>query len=123
MAFYSVVVAQARTIEIVGNRVEFAFSANQRTLREQVEQNKAWLESMALQSGGRKVTVVASQDASVAAPAGGSASAPGASSASDDKKAALKQQALADKGVQAMLEVFPAELRDVEEIEQTTTKK
>jgi len=28
----------------------------------------------------------------------------------------LKQQALADSGVQAMLEVFPAEIRDVEEM-------
>jgi len=116
MAFYSMVVAQARTIEIVGNRVEFAFSANQRALREQVEQNKAWLESMALQSGGRKVTVTASQDASVAAPAGQDASAAAGEAAANDRKAELKQQALADKGVQAMLEVFPAEIRDVEEM-------
>ena len=33
-----------------------------------------------------------------------------------EKKAALKAQALADSGVQAMLEVFPAEIRDVEEM-------
>ena len=111
MAFYSVVVAQARTIEIVGNRVEFTFSSNQRTLREQVEQNKTWLESMALQGGGRKVTVTASQDA---APAPGAASE--SASPANEKNAALKQQALADKGVQAMLEVFPAEIRDVEEM-------
>ena len=29
---------------------------------------------------------------------------------------ALREQALADAGVQAMLEVFPAEIRDVEEM-------
>jgi len=33
-----------------------------------------------------------------------------------DNKSALREQALADAGVQAMLEVFPAEIRDVEEM-------
>ena len=33
-----------------------------------------------------------------------------------DKKTTLRDQALADAGVQAMLEVFPAEIRDVEEM-------
>ena len=32
------------------------------------------------------------------------------------KKSALKEQALADPGVQALFEVFPAEIRDVEEM-------
>ena len=31
-------------------------------------------------------------------------------------KTALREQAMADAGVQAMLEVFPAEIRDVEEM-------
>ena len=35
---------------------------------------------------------------------------------SADKKSALREQALADAGVQTMLEVFPAEIRDVEEM-------
>ena len=34
-----------------------------------------------------------------------------------DRKAELKQQALADSSVQAMLDVFAAEIRDVEEID------
>jgi hypothetical protein len=33
-----------------------------------------------------------------------------------DRKSALRVQALADAGVQAMLDVFPAEIRDVEEM-------
>ena len=33
-----------------------------------------------------------------------------------DKKSALREQAMADAGVQALLEVFPAEIRDVEEM-------
>ena len=33
-----------------------------------------------------------------------------------DRQTALKAQALADPGVQSLLEVFPAEIRDVEEM-------
>ena len=32
------------------------------------------------------------------------------------KKTELREQALADAGVQALLDVFPAEIRDVEEM-------
>jgi DNA polymerase-3 subunit gamma/tau len=125
VAFYNMVVAQARTIDIGADRIEFTFSANQRALREQVEQNKAWLESLALQAGGRRFTVVATQDSSTTPtpePRASSQESRAASlesrvpSTESEKKAALKQQALADSAVQAMLEVFPAEIRDVEEM-------
>jgi DNA polymerase-3 subunit gamma/tau len=129
VAFYSMVVAQARTIDVGADRILFTFSANQRALKEQVEQNKAWLESMAVQAGGRRV-VSAIQDGSASAPVATERSLespvtspqsvtspePPASSPQADRKAALKAQALADSGVQAMLEVFPAEIRDVEEM-------
>jgi hypothetical protein len=36
--------------------------------------------------------------------------------AGNERKNALKEQALADAGVQALLSVFPAEIRDVEEM-------
>jgi hypothetical protein len=39
-----------------------------------------------------------------------------AQSGEADRKSALKEEALADAGVQALLEVFPAEIRDVEEM-------
>jgi DNA polymerase-3 subunit gamma/tau len=126
IAFYNMVVAQARTIEISNDRIEFTFSANQRALREQVEQNKVWLEATAMQAGGRKLTVTAAQDGSSSPPsaAAGPQSSAGSPSSEQprggspeaDRKAALKEQALADSGVQAMLEVFPAEIRDVEEM-------
>jgi hypothetical protein len=64
---------------------------------------------------GRKIGVagvLVEAEAAPVAPAG----SPGAAAAPPDKKAELRQQALADAGVQAMLEVFPAEIRDVEEI-------
>jgi hypothetical protein len=106
--FYNMVVAQAQKIEIAGDRVTFTFSANQRALRDQFEQNRTWLETTAAQAGGRKIAVSAVQTEAAAAAAG---AAP-----QDDKKAELRKQAMADAGVQAMLEVFPAEIRDVEEI-------
>jgi hypothetical protein len=119
VVFYQTVVAQAQRIEVTGDRVTFTFSPTQKTLREMFEQNRAWLESIALQATGRKFTVAAAQ-ADAAAPAvpaaAGELSATSESQKKADKKTALREQALADAGVQTMLEVFPAEIRDVEEM-------
>ncbi|MBI3492170.1 MAG: DNA polymerase III subunit gamma/tau [Acidobacteria bacterium] len=109
--FYNMVVAQAQKIEAAGDRVTFTFSPAQRALREQLEQNRAWLESLAQQAAGRKITIVGVQTDASATPAPNESAQKAA-----DKKSALREQALADAGVQAMLEVFPAEIRDVEEI-------
>jgi DNA polymerase-3 subunit gamma/tau len=106
---YNMVVAQAQKIEIAGDRVTFTFSAGQRALRHQFEQNRTWLESTAQQAGGRKIAVSAVQTEAASAPAGGA-------TPQEDKKAELRKQAMADAGVQAMLEVFPVEIRDVEEM-------
>jgi len=75
---------------------------------------------------GRKVTVTSVQGDGPAVPAApATASGNGekvqaeskpADKPAADKKAALRQQALADAGVQALLEVLPAEIRDVEEM-------
>jgi DNA polymerase-3 subunit gamma/tau len=108
--FYNTVVAQAQTIEVTSDRVTFTFSATQKTLREMFEQNRAWLESLAQQVAGRRVTVTSGNGVENAA------AAPAEPAAAPDRKAALRDQALADAGVQALLEVFPAEIRDVEEM-------
>jgi DNA polymerase III subunit gamma/tau len=108
--FYNTVVAQAQKIEVAGDKITFAFAANQRALKEMFEQNRAWLESIAQQASGRRIAVSASHtDAAAPAPDADAAKAA-------DKKNALREQALADAGVQAMLDVFPAEIRDVEEM-------
>ncbi len=106
-------VAQAQKIEVAATRVSFTFSATQRTLRDVFEQNRPWLESLAQQVTGRQIAVTSVQSAE-----------PGASGArpvveapvKTDRKSTLKEQALADASVQALLEVFPAEIRDVEEL-------
>jgi DNA polymerase III subunit gamma/tau len=122
--FYGTVVAQAQKIEFGGGKVTFTFSANQNALRAMFEQNRAWLESVAEKLAGRKIVVdslqVGSESAGAPAGAGGTADNPaaagGAPSNRQDRKSALKQQAMADAGVKALLEVFPAEIRDVEEM-------
>jgi len=110
--FYNVVAAQAQKIEVSADRVTFSFSANQRHLRDQFEQNRGWLESMAQQISGRTIAFSStlSEPSVAASPPRTDGERPA------DRKASLKEQALADAGVQTMLEVFPAEIRDVEEM-------
>jgi hypothetical protein len=107
--FYNTVVAQAQKIDVGADRVTFTFSANQRALKDMFDQNRAWLESIAQQASGRRIIVGAAQTDAPPAPDAEATKAA-------DKKSALREQALADAGVQAMLEVFPAEIRDVEEM-------
>ena len=115
--FYNTVVAQAQKIEVAGDRMTFTFSPMQRALRDQFEQNRGWLESIAQQASGRRIVVSSVQPESDSP---GPQAAEGASGAAADaartKKSALREKALADAGVQALLEVFPAEIRDVEEM-------
>jgi DNA polymerase-3 subunit gamma/tau len=120
VVFYNTVVAQAQKIDVTSGRVTFTFSPSQRTLRDMFEQNRGWLESVAEKLTGGKVAVDSTQSdapaSSTAGAAPGSTAAAADKSDGVDKKSALKEQALADAGVQAMLEVFPAEIRDVEEM-------
>jgi len=110
--FYNMVVAQAQKIEVAADRVTFTFSPNQRALRDTFEQNRSWLESIAQQVAGRRIAA-----ACVLGAASEAAAPPAAEDrTAADKKSALRQQALADAGVQTMLEIFPAEIRDVEEM-------
>jgi DNA polymerase III subunit gamma/tau len=116
--FYNMAVAQAQKIEVAGDRVTFTFSPAQRALRDGFEQNHAWLEALAQQVAGRRIAVAAVQAAQGAAaePPAAVGAPPVADQQAADKKSALRQQALADAGVQTMLDVFPAEIRDVEEM-------
>jgi DNA polymerase-3 subunit gamma/tau len=108
--FYNMVVAQAQRIEVAGDRVTFTFAPNQRTLRDTFEQNRSWLESIGQQVAGRRLVFAAQTQSEASGPTAESAEKP------PDKKAVLREQALADAGVQTMLEMFPAEIRDVEEM-------
>ena len=119
--FFNAVVAQAYRIEVTPGRVVFAFLANQKVPRSQAEENRDWLATLATQTLGQEttvqVTVTAPAEpgeapaAPVAAPAAAPRTPPVA--ASDDQ---LRQEALADPGVQALFEIFPVERTKIEEI-------
>jgi DNA polymerase-3 subunit gamma/tau len=114
--FYGMVVAQAQRIEFDVDRIVFAFAPAHRLLKDQFEQNRAWLESIAGRLAGRKVRVMASSGPNGDPDKGAAAGAPGharperaAGEASD-----LKTQAMA--GLKELAEVFPLEIRDVEKL-------
>ena len=111
--FHGTVVAQAQRIDLADDhRLVFTFTAAQRTLAAQVEQNRGWLEEMASQAAGRKVTVVAERSGADPQP-----SPPPAPAAATDGADDLREGVLDNQVVQAMLDVFGAEIRDVEKIE------
>jgi len=159
--FHGTVVAQAQRVEVDDRRVTFVFTAAQRTLAQQVDNSRPWLEAMATRTMGRKMTVGARKVAGPG-PAVTASSEPGDAAearqptletvtsreppadaepppptepppdldlspvqptgpvtepaqptkTSDD----LLSQAMGDQAVQTMLEVFPAEINDVEEL-------
>ena len=111
MFFYNTVVAQAQKIEFGPDRVTFTFLPAHRTLREQLDQNRPWLESIALAVGGKRMPVGAAQaEAPAAEPAASTAGL------TPSKSVDLKAAAMSDAAVQAMLDVFPTDIEDVEEI-------
>jgi DNA polymerase-3 subunit gamma/tau len=114
--FYKTVVAQAQRIDVETDRIVFTYAPQHRTLRAQFDQTRAALEALATEMAGRKMAVVALEAAGAsAAPRSGDAAEPMLPIDAPDRQATLRQQALADSGVQAMLDVFAAEIKDVEE--------
>jgi len=163
--FHGTVVAQAQQVEVDDRRVTFVFTVAQRTLAEQVETSRPWLEALATRVMGQKMTVGVRKVAGPG-PAEPASSEPGAAAearqptlepaarpesspdteppsptepppdldlspvdpaspvaepaqpkkTSDGPADDLLSQAMGDQAVQTMLEVFPAEIKDVEEI-------
>jgi DNA polymerase-3 subunit gamma/tau len=113
--FYGTVVAQAH-LEFEADRVVFRFGPQHRALRQQLDQMRTWLEELATRLAGHRMWGVGADAAG--APSGKVAQAGRGTDAPkepEDRQSALKQQALSDAGVQAMLDVFAAEIKEVEE--------
>jgi DNA polymerase-3 subunit gamma/tau len=110
---YSLAVAQAQRIDVTDDRITFTFAANQNVARMQLEQNRSWLESVAERLSGKRMPVTAVQNDTASAPADTTSPAPPGTAPKRD----LKAEALSSSGVQALLDVFPAEIRDVEEMD------
>ncbi len=108
--FHGTVVAQAQRIDLAGNHLTFMFTAGQRTLAAQIEQSRDWLEEMATEVAGRKLTVAAVREGTDPAPD------PPPPAAAADGADDLREGVLGNQVVQAMLDVLGAEIRDVEKI-------
>jgi DNA polymerase-3 subunit gamma/tau len=113
--FFGTVVAQAQRIEFDADTIVFTFSPTHRLLGEQVQQNKAWLEAIAERIAGRRLAVIAQSAA--AAPIR-SAEKPGEEpqGPAGAEPPDLKAIARADPTIQALLDVFPSEIRAVEDL-------
>jgi len=111
---YNTVVAQAQRIDVEGTSVTFTYLPNHRTLREKLDQHCPWLEQVASDIAGRKMVVASAQQES--APVRGDSTTASNAAAEPRKATDLKAEALADGAVQAMLDVFPVEIRDIEEM-------
>lgn len=110
---YSMVIAQAYRIEFSGDKVTFAFTPAHRTLRAQLEQNRAWLEELATQIAGRAIAVASEEVASTPA----SEEAAALVEADGQKDADLRARAMEHESVQALLDVFGgAEIKEIEEM-------
>ena len=112
--FYGTVVAQAQRIDIEDDKVVFTFAPQHKALRAQLDQSRTQLDALASQLSGRKMTVVSVEGAPATSPA--RSGPPPAPEGGNDRQSDLRQQALADSGVQAMLDVFAAEIKDIEEM-------
>ena len=115
--FYNTVVAQAHSIDVSADRISFVFLPTQSTLREWFEQQRVWLEGVAERLAGRSVAVAAiSADGSPMPTATGEAAAIAKPAVDEHPARDLRAEAMSSSALQAMLDVFPAEIRDVEEM-------
>ncbi len=137
--FHGTVVSQAQRIEVVGDRLVFAFPAARQTLAAQLKAKREWIETLSARVVGRRLTVEAVQEqpaeaqgaqeqaAAAAAPSAGGAAGTGTmagegsvtkggSPVADGPSTKLRERALGDSVVKAMLELFPAEITSVEKI-------
>ncbi len=112
--FYSMVIAQAQTVDVDNDRIVFTFAPAHRNLRVQLEARKAWIEQQAQHLTGRKMTVAVSEGQAVPPPISQPEPRPGAGD--DARQAALRERAKAEPAVQHVLDVFGGEIENVEEI-------
>jgi DNA polymerase-3 subunit gamma/tau len=107
--FYGMVIAQAQRVDVEGDAVVFTFAPVHKTLRAQLEGKRAWIEQLAQTVSGRRISVIAREGQATAA-------APDAAAKTSTRQEELLARAKAEPSVQAVLDVFGAEIEDVEEI-------
>jgi hypothetical protein len=113
--FYNLVVASAFRIDASTAGVSFAFLPNQKNAKGQCEEQRAWLASIAEKVAGKAVpvsVVVADAGTQPAPPPASPQSATSRAAASSDE---VKEEAMSNSTVQALLEIFPVDKTTIEE--------
>jgi DNA polymerase-3 subunit gamma/tau len=106
---YGTIVAQGRGVELRGDKV--VIKAAGTFVAKQADANKPWLEAIAQQVAGRRLPVVV-EIVEGGPSAGAAESGPARGPAKDELMAAAR----ANPAVQTVLEIFPAEVKDVTEL-------
>ena len=114
--FYNTVVAQAQRIDVADDRVTFTFLPRTRRCASSSIRSRAWLEAAAERLAGRKIVVVCACRLPTDNGAAFEPPTPKAAAPAGPPKTRSEGRSDESTGVQAMLDVFPAEIRDVEEI-------
>jgi DNA polymerase-3 subunit gamma/tau len=102
--FHDTVIAQAAALEATDRAIVFTLLPRRKFERQQVEEARGWLEAIAQQLAGRRMSIEVAE-------------ADSASPSEPSEKDRLKERVLADPVVQDLLDVFPAEIRDVESLD------
>ena len=110
--FYNLVVASAYRIDASASGITFTFLPNHKAVKQQCDDQKAWLQSIGEKIAGRSVpvSIIVSATSAPVAPAAPAAPAAPVAPARD-----LKAEAMANSTVQAVLEIFPVEKTTIEE--------
>ena len=113
--FYNLVVASAYSIDVSADKIVFAFQANKKNAKQQCEDQKAWLTTIAETVAGRPIPVaIVTADADAPpAPVPSTLGSPVAKPKADPGD--LKAEAMANSTVQAVLEIFPVDKTTIEE--------
>jgi DNA polymerase III subunit gamma/tau len=111
-AIYNMVFMQARRVEVSATAVCFVYESRSRTIATQFESLRPALDATAARLAGRPLSVTSRDEG---AP---TAARPSAAADAAAEKERLKAEVMKEPVVQTLLEVFPSDIRDVQEIEE-----
>jgi DNA polymerase-3 subunit gamma/tau len=114
---YGTMVAQALRIDVEGDRITFRYGPVQTMLGDQVVQLKGWLEELATELAGRRITV--SADVAKGEPGASSSRGSARPAAAAEAVRDLKAEAMKDPVLQSLLDVIPAEVKDITELKKS----
>jgi DNA polymerase-3 subunit gamma/tau len=110
-AIHAMVFMSARRVEVAPPAVTFVYESRSKAIAGQFEALRNSLDELAARLAGRPMQVTARDEAAAAS----AKSTPAATAAAEKER--LKAEVMKEPVVQTLLEVFPADIRDVQEIE------